>query len=66
MAAEALMINVGYGKTMLARQNVDGPSKWHNRRIFTQDAQKGDLLTDPTLARRDASCPKQGRSELSL
>jgi hypothetical protein len=26
---------------MLARQNVDGQSKWHNRRIFTQDAQKG-------------------------
>jgi hypothetical protein len=40
IAAAALMINVGYGKTMLARQNVDGPPKWHNRRIFRQDAQK--------------------------
>ena len=28
-----------------------------------QDAQKGDLLTLPTLARRDAPWPKQGRSE---
>jgi hypothetical protein len=28
-----------------------------------QDAQKADFLTLPTLARRDAPCPKQGRSE---
>src|SRR6266850_3234208 len=26
------------------------------------DAQKGDLLTLPTLARQDAPCPRQGRS----
>ena len=28
-----------------------------------QDAQKARLLTRPTLARRDAPFPKQGRSE---
>jgi len=27
---------------------------------------KTSRLTRPTLARRDAPCPKQGRSELSL
>ena len=35
---------------------------WHNRRTLSQDAQKARLLTRPTLARRDAPCPKQGRS----
>ena len=34
---------------------------WHNSRTLTQDAQKDDLLTRPTLARQDAPCPKQGR-----
>ena len=29
------------GKTMLARENFDGPHVWHNRRTFSQDAQKG-------------------------
>jgi hypothetical protein len=28
-----------------------------------QDAQNGDLLTRPTLARQDAPCPWQGRSD---
>ena len=28
----------------------------------SQDAQKGGLLTRPTLARQDAPCPRQGRS----
>ena len=28
-----------------------------------QDAQKGGLLTRPALARQDAPCPRQGRSE---
>src|SRR6267378_2517348 len=29
---------------------------------LTQDAQKGDLLTRPTLARQDVPCPRQGPS----
>ena len=29
----------------------------------SQDAQKGQTSTNPTLARRDAPCPKQGHSE---
>jgi len=37
---------------------------WHNSRTLTQDAQKGDLLTRPTLARQDAPCPKQGRRQV--
>ncbi len=31
--------------------------------LDSQDAQKGDFLTRPTLARRDAPFPKRGRSE---
>jgi hypothetical protein len=38
-------------------------SVWDKRKPLPQDAQKGDLLTRPTLARQDAPCPRQGRSE---
>jgi hypothetical protein len=34
-----------------------------NRSLFWQAAQKVGFLTRPTLARRDAPSPKQGRSE---
>jgi hypothetical protein len=42
------MINVGCGKTMLARQNVDGPSIWH---------------TEAYLSRMLKKSVQQGRSE---
>ena len=58
---------------MLVRENFDGPhvscdelvsgtTGEHSRRML----KKARLLTRPTLARQDAPCPKQGRSELSL
>jgi hypothetical protein len=56
----------GCGKTFVAREHFDGPRVWQNKRTFSQDAQKGDLLTRPTLARQDAPCPKQGRSSVLL
>jgi len=37
---------------MLARQNVDGPNLWHNRRIFPQDAQKGRSARPQRAKRR--------------
>jgi len=46
-----------------AREDIDRPPICHNGRMLLQDAQKDPLLTRPTLARRNAPCPKQGRSE---
>jgi len=57
----------GCGKTLSAQQafnglDIMGEKPKHSIRML----KKPRLLTRPTLARRDAPCPKQGRSELSL
>ena len=48
---------------MWARQNLTVPNVLDNRRTARRMLKKARLLTRPTLARRDAPCPKQGRSE---
>ena len=45
------------------RQNFTGPHVCDNGRTLYRMLKKASLLTRPTLARRDAPCPKQGRSK---
>src|SRR5437016_14656109 len=49
-----------YARTLMLR--TCGTTTAHSRRML----KKARLLTRPTLARRDAPYPMQGRSELSL
>ena len=62
--------NVGQAPSRLrenhfsAQRNFESMHFWDKSRTSPQDAQKGDLLTLPTLARQDAPYPRQGRSEL--
>ena len=58
---QAAVRSRGCGKTLWARQNFIGMYVLDNKST-PQDAQKGGLLTRPTLARRDAPWPRQGRS----
>ncbi len=51
---------------MGVRQNFIGPHVCDIGRTLCRMLNKARLLTRPTLARRDAPCPKQGRSKLSL
>ncbi len=44
--------------------DLEGRSKDRGFCAQVQAAQKGRLLTRPTLARRDAPCPKQGRIKI--
>jgi hypothetical protein len=46
----------------MARLKFNGPHIYDNRRIPRRMLKKARLLTHPTLARRDAPCPKQGRN----
>ncbi|TKS61309.1 MAG: hypothetical protein EWM73_02976 [Nitrospira sp.] len=48
---------------MLAHENFDGSNVWDSRRTSRRMLKKTRLLTHPTLARRDAPGPKQGRSK---
>ena len=52
----------GYGKTIVARWTSKGLRVWGNGRIPGRMLKKFRLLTRPTLARRDAPYPMQGRS----
>jgi hypothetical protein len=47
---------------MWVHQNFTGRHVWDNRGIPPRMLKKARLLTRPALARRDAPCPKQGRS----
>ena len=47
MVARLTVPLTGCGKTMSVRQNVDGPHVWLNRKIFPQDAQKGQTSHPP-------------------
>jgi hypothetical protein len=48
---------------MQRRQNVDALHNGITEENFHRMLRKAGLLTRPTLAHRDAPCPKQGRSE---
>jgi hypothetical protein len=46
----------------VADQNFTDLQVWSNRIASRRMLKKARLLTRPTLARRDAPCPRQGRS----
>ena len=50
-------------KTIVVRQNFTDLHVWNNGRTPRRMLKKSRLLTRPTQARRDAPCPRQGRSE---
>ena len=52
----------GCGKTLWARRNCTALYVRDNWSTPRRMLKKARLLTRPTLARRDAPCPKQGRS----
>ena len=50
---------------MLSRESFYGSHRWHNGKTPGRMLKKAGLLTRPTPARRDAPCPKQGRSSMA-
>ena len=52
----------GSGKTLWARRNFTGLHVWDDSSTLHKMLKKARLLTHPTLARRDAPYPMQGRS----
>ena len=53
----------GFAKTIEACENLDALCALSKETITRSLLKKARLLTRPTLARRDAPWPKQGRSE---
>src|SRR4051794_24033380 len=54
-----------FGKTLSSCRKFIGLYSLDNRNTPNRMLKKAGLLTHPTLARRDAPCPKQGRSDRS-